>query len=132
MSYIVSKGIQYRYVYRGQIFIFLYIPDDLAIVFYHICMPNLDILEDDENRFHCTAVIQVFAFVFYILRAAPSPSPLSWHDDIVAGFDIWAVEYDHVRSKIPVSFRKVDYLLSGQLCSRLVRVADHVDRSRQN
>ncbi|KAK3326780.1 hypothetical protein B0H66DRAFT_618037 [Apodospora peruviana] len=40
-SYMVSKGIQYGYVCTGQVFVFLYIPDDPATVVYHVCVPNL-------------------------------------------------------------------------------------------
>ncbi|KAK3312492.1 hypothetical protein B0H66DRAFT_570734 [Apodospora peruviana] len=35
-SYMVGKGIQYGYVCTGQVFVFLYIPDDPATVFYHV------------------------------------------------------------------------------------------------
>lgn len=77
-SYMVGKGIQYGYVCRGQVFVFLYIPDDPATVFYHVCVPDLDVVEDDENRLHRTAVAQVFAFILQALRTPPPPQ--SWHD----------------------------------------------------
>lgn len=102
-SYMVIKGIQYNYVCTGQAFVFLHIPDDPAIVYYYVCVPTLDVLDDDENKLHRTAVAQVFAFILQALRAAP-PS-LSWHD-AAAGLDIWAVEYDDVLSRIPPSVRK--------------------------
>jgi hypothetical protein len=102
-SYMVGKGIRYGYVCTGQVFIFLHIPDDPAIVFYHVCVPNLDVLDDDDNRLHRTAVAQVFAFILQALRTPPPPQ--SWHD-AAAGLGIWAVEYDDVLSRIPVSVRK--------------------------
>lgn len=99
-SYLIGKGIQYGYVCTGQAFTFLYIPDDPSIVY---CVPNLDVLDDDENRLHRTAVAQVFAFTLQALRTAPLP--LSWRD-AAAHLDTWAVEYDDVLSKVPVSVRK--------------------------
>ncbi|KAJ9226129.1 hypothetical protein DTO027B5_5813 [Paecilomyces variotii] len=102
-SYMIGKGIQYGYICTGQVFIFLYIPDDPATVYYHVCVPNLDVLDDDENRLHRTAVAQVFAFILQALRAAPPP--LSWHD-AADGLDTWVVEYDDVLSKIPETVRK--------------------------
>jgi len=102
-SYMVGKGIQYGYVCTGQVFVFLYIPDDPVTVFYNVCVPNLDVLGDDENKLHRTAVAQVFAFILQAVRTAPPP--LSWHD-AAAGLDTWAVEYDDVLSKIPASVRK--------------------------
>ncbi|KAL2015081.1 hypothetical protein VTK56DRAFT_6331 [Thermocarpiscus australiensis] len=102
-SYMVGKGIQYGYVCTGQVFVFLHIPDDPAIVYYYVCVPNRDVEDDDENRLHRTAVAQVFAFIVQALRA--SPPPLSWHD-AAARLDAWAVEYDDVLSRIPPSVRK--------------------------
>ncbi|KAL2256946.1 hypothetical protein VTK26DRAFT_865 [Humicola hyalothermophila] len=99
----VGKGIQYGYICTGQVFVFLHIPDDPAIVYYYVCVPNQDVLDDDENRLHRTAVAQVFAFILQALRA--SPPPMSWHD-AATSLDIWAVEYDDVLSRIPPSVRK--------------------------
>ncbi|KAK4243623.1 hypothetical protein C7999DRAFT_36041 [Corynascus novoguineensis] len=102
-SYMVGKGIQYGYVCTGQVFVFLHIPDDPTIVYYYVCVPNQDVLDDDENRLHRTAVAQVFAFIVQALRA--SPPPMSWHD-AAASLDVWAVEYDDVLGRIPPSVRK--------------------------
>ena len=102
-SYIVGKGIQYGYVCIGQAFVFLHIPDDPAIVYYYMCVPNQDVLDDDENRLHRIAVVQVFAFIVQALRTPPPP--LSWHD-AAASLDIWDVEYDDVLSRIPPSVCK--------------------------
>lgn len=102
-SYMVGKGIQYGYVCTGQAFVFLYIPDDPAMVYYYVCVPNQDVVDDDENRLHRTAVAQVFAFIVQALRTPPPP--LSWHD-AAASLDIWDVEYDDVLSRIPPSVRK--------------------------
>ena len=32
----IGKGIQYEYISTGQTFVFLYIPDDPAIVYYYM------------------------------------------------------------------------------------------------
>jgi len=37
-------------------------------------VPNLDVLDDDDNRLHRTAVAQVFAFVLQAVRTAPPPA----------------------------------------------------------
>ncbi|KAL1845632.1 hypothetical protein Daus18300_014487 [Diaporthe australafricana] len=102
-SYMISKGIQYGYVSTGQTFIFLYIPDDPTVVFYSVCVPNLDVLEDDENRLHRTAVAQVFAFILRAIRARPPPQ--SWHE-AAERLDTWGVEFEDVLSKIPATVRK--------------------------
>ncbi|KAL2193978.1 hypothetical protein P885DRAFT_71775 [Corynascus similis CBS 632.67] len=102
-SYMVGKGIQYGYVCTGQVFVFLRIPDDPTMVYYYVCVPNQDVLDDDENRLHRTAVAQVFAFIVQALRTAPPPQ--SWHDAATV-LDTWAVEYDDVLSRIPASIRK--------------------------
>ncbi|KAK3316951.1 hypothetical protein B0H66DRAFT_308096 [Apodospora peruviana] len=102
-SYMVSKGIQYGYVCTGQVFVFLYIPDDPATVFYHVCVPNLDVIEDDENRLHRTAVAHVFAFILQALRTPPPPQ--SWHD-AAERLDTWDVEFEDVLGKIPATVRK--------------------------
>jgi hypothetical protein len=102
-SYMVGKGLQYGYVCTGQAFIFLYIPDDPATVYCSICVPSLDVMEDDEARLHRTATSQVFAFILQALRA--DPPPMSWHD-AAERLDIWPVEYDDVLKNIPASVRK--------------------------
>lgn len=103
-SYMIAKGIRYGYVCTGETFIFLYIPEDPSVVYYSVSVPNVDVIEDDDNRLHRTAVAQVFAFVLRALRAPPPPP--SWYDRAVANLDTWAVEYDDVLSKIPKSIRK--------------------------
>ncbi|KAI0525812.1 hypothetical protein F5B22DRAFT_587847 [Xylaria bambusicola] len=102
-SYMVDKDIQYGYVCTGETFIFLHIPDDPSIVYYSVCVPNLDVMEDDENRLHRTAVAQVFAFVLQALRSRPPP--LAWHDR-AEGLDTWAVEFEDVLRDIPETERK--------------------------
>ncbi|KAK6206185.1 hypothetical protein QIS74_13604 [Colletotrichum tabaci] len=99
-SYMIGKGIQYGYVCTGEAFVFLHIPDDPTTVRYHACVPNLDVLDNDVNRLHRTAVAQVFAFIIQALRVEPPPP--SWHD-AAAALDTWAVEYDDVLRKIPES-----------------------------
>ncbi|EHA51053.1 hypothetical protein MGG_17220 [Pyricularia oryzae 70-15] len=102
-SYMIGKGIKHGYVCTGQTFVFLHIPDDPATVLYHVCVPNLDVFDDDVNRLHRTAVAQVFAFVLQAVRTAPPPQ--SWHD-AAATLETWAVEYEDVLAKIPSSVRK--------------------------
>ena len=77
-SYIIGKGIEYKYVCIGQTFVFLYILNNPAAIYHHMCVLNLDVINDDKNKLHCTAVAQVFAFILQALRTAPPP--LSWHD----------------------------------------------------
>ncbi|KAK6214357.1 hypothetical protein LQW54_004405 [Pestalotiopsis sp. IQ-011] len=105
-SYMVGKGIQYGYISTGEVFVFLYIPADPNKVYYSLCVPNLDVMADDESRLHRTAVAQVFAFVLRALRAKP-PSA-TWYD-AAADLSIWAVEYDDVLRNIPVTDRKDPY-----------------------
>ena len=49
-SYMIGKGIQYGYVCTGQAFVFLHIPGDPATIYFSICVPSLDVMEDDEAR----------------------------------------------------------------------------------
>ncbi|KAF3768287.1 hypothetical protein M406DRAFT_272859, partial [Cryphonectria parasitica EP155] len=102
-SYMIGKGIQYGYVCTGQAFIFLHIPDDPATVYFSVCVPNLDVMDDDETRLHRTAVAQVFAFILQAVRASPPPE--SWHDE-AARLGTWAVEYDDILRNIPETERK--------------------------
>ncbi|KAI1765262.1 hypothetical protein GGR53DRAFT_465612 [Hypoxylon sp. FL1150] len=103
-SYMIAKGIRYGYVCTGETFVFLHIPDDPSVVYYFVSVPNLDVLDDDENRLHRTAVAQVFAFVLRALQAPPPPA--SWYDRAMATLETWAVEYEDVLKKIPQSVRK--------------------------
>ncbi|KAI0550155.1 hypothetical protein F4679DRAFT_544171 [Xylaria curta] len=96
-SYMIGKGVQYGYVCTGEVFIFLYIPQDPATVYYHVSIPSLDVSEEDENRLHRTAVAQVFAFT--LQAAGAEPPPESWHD-AAAGLDTWEVEVDDVLKDI--------------------------------
>ncbi|KAH8744830.1 hypothetical protein F5883DRAFT_609768 [Diaporthe sp. PMI_573] len=72
-SYMIGKGIQYGYVYTGEAFVFLHISNNPATVLYHVCMPNMDGIEDDENKLYRTAVSQVFAYILQALRAELPP-----------------------------------------------------------
>lgn len=49
-SYLIGKGIQYGYVCTGEAFIFLYIPYDPSTVYFSICVPNQDVMDDDETK----------------------------------------------------------------------------------
>ena len=74
----IGKGIQYGYIDTGEAYVFLHIPDDPSCVYYSICVPSLDVQDDDETRLHRTAVAQAFAFM---LQAIQSPPPCqAWHD----------------------------------------------------
>ena len=102
-SYMIGKGIRYGYVCTGQAFGFLYIPDDLSIVYCKVCVPRLDVMDDNKNRLHRTAAAQVFAFLVQALLDTPPAE--SWHDD-AEKLGQWDVEYEDVLSKIPPSERK--------------------------
>ncbi|RTE69084.1 hypothetical protein BHE90_016537 [Fusarium euwallaceae] len=102
-SYMIGKSIQFGYVCTGEAYIFLHIPDDPSCVYYSVCVPSLDVQEDDETRLHRTAVAQAFAFV---LQAIRSPPPCqAWHD-AAEHLDTWAVEYEDVLRSIPETDRK--------------------------
>ncbi|RSM01112.1 hypothetical protein CEP52_008753 [Fusarium oligoseptatum] len=102
-SYMIGKGIQYGYIDTGEAYVFLHIPDDPSCVNYFVCVPSLDVQDDDEARLHRTAVAQVFAFVLHAIRSPP-PSQ-DWHN-ATKHLDIWAVEYEDVLRDIPATDRK--------------------------
>ena len=102
-SYMIGKSLQYGYVCTGEAFVFLYIPDNPATVYFSVCVPNRDVVNDDETRLHRTAVAQVFAFILQAFRAKPLPE--LWHDE-ANKLDTWPVEREDILSKIPVSERK--------------------------
>ncbi|KAI6083328.1 hypothetical protein F4821DRAFT_280999 [Hypoxylon rubiginosum] len=77
-SYMIGKGVQYGYICTGEVFVFLFIPEDSTLVFYYVSEPNVDVVDSDENRLHHTAVSQVFAFTLQAILAGPPPQ--SWHD----------------------------------------------------
>lgn len=84
---------------------FLHVPQDPTIVYYKLCIPNLDYAADDENGLHRTAVAQVFAF---ILRAlASEPPDQAWHDAAQQRLGLWEVEYIDILKEIPETERYV-------------------------
>ncbi|KPA36814.1 serine threonine protein kinase [Fusarium langsethiae] len=102
-SYMIGKGIQYGYIDTGETYVFLHISDDPSCVYYSVCVPSLDVQDDDATRLHRTAVAQAFAFV---LQAIRSPPPCqAWHD-AAEHLGTWAVEYEDVLRSIPVTDRK--------------------------
>ncbi|CAK7270166.1 hypothetical protein SEPCBS119000_003948 [Sporothrix epigloea] len=90
-SSMIDKGIQYGYVSTGQAFVFLRIPDDPTLVYYHVSVPELDVFDDDKSRFHSTAVAQVFGLILQSLREEAPPE--SWHK-AAAKLNLWAVDSD--------------------------------------
>lgn len=99
----IGKGIQFGYIDTGETYVFLHIPDYPSCVYYSVCVPSLDVQDDDETRLHRTAVAQAFAFV---LQAILSPPPCqAWHD-AAEHLDTWAVEYEDVLRSIPATDRK--------------------------
>ena len=102
-SYMIGKGIQFGYICTGQALVFLHIPNDPSTVYFSVCVPNQDVMDDDETRLHRTAVAQVFAFILQALRARPPPQ--MWHD-AAETLGIWTVEYDDILRHVPPSERK--------------------------
>lgn len=43
-SYMIGKGIQYGYVCTGEAFVFLYVPDDPATVYFSVCVLSLEVM----------------------------------------------------------------------------------------
>jgi hypothetical protein len=105
-SDMIRKGIPWGYVYTGEAIIFLHIPDDPSVVYYHLSVPKVDYQQGGENRLYGTAVAQVFAFVLRAIRAEP-PSA-SWHDEANT-LPTWPVERIGVLSQIPSMAEKKVY-----------------------
>ncbi|KAF2175844.1 hypothetical protein K469DRAFT_52759 [Zopfia rhizophila CBS 207.26] len=74
-----------------------------ATVYFSVCVPNLDVIDDDETRLHRTAATQVFAPTLQALRERPPPE--SRHDE-AERLDTWAVQYDDILRNIPATERK--------------------------
>ena len=74
-----------------------------STVYFSVCVPNLDVMDDDETRLHRTVVAQVFAFILQALRARPPPE--LWHDE-AEKLNTWAIEYDDILRDIPATVRK--------------------------
>ncbi|EFZ04007.2 lipopolysaccharide kinase (Kdo/WaaP) family protein [Metarhizium robertsii] len=102
-SYMIGKGIQFGYICTGQALVLLHIPNDPSTVYFSVCVPNQDVMDDDETSLRRTAVAQVFAFILQALRARPPPQ--MWHD-AAETLGIWTVEYDDILRDIPPSERK--------------------------
>lgn len=102
-SYMIGKGIQYGYICTGETYIFLYIPSDPSCVYYSVCVPSLDVKDNDKNRLHRTAVAQVYAFV---LQAIRSPPPSQAWQDAAENLNTWSVEYKDMLRSIPITIRK--------------------------
>ncbi|KAF9775860.1 hypothetical protein IL306_006020 [Fusarium sp. DS 682] len=102
-SYMIGKGIQYGYVCTGQAFVFLHISDDPSTVYYSVCIPKLDVMDEEETRLHRTAVAQVFAFILQALRSQPPPE--SWYDE-ANRLGTWAVEYEDILYSTPAEDRR--------------------------
>ncbi|KAH7176275.1 hypothetical protein EDB81DRAFT_897468, partial [Dactylonectria macrodidyma] len=97
-SYMIGKGIQYGYVCTGETFVFLFIPEDPTLVYYSVCVPNVDVLDGDVNGPYYTAIAQALAFILQALRV--EPPPLSWYD-AAQRLGTWVVEYEDVVPATP-------------------------------
>ena len=102
-SYMIDNDLQHGYVCTGETLVFLHIPEDPSIVYYSVCVPGLDVLEDDENRLHRTAAAQAFAFVLQAILAPPPEQ--TWYQR-AKHLNTWAVEFEDVLRDIPESDRK--------------------------
>ena len=96
----IGNGTQYSYICTGQAFVFHRIPDDPAAVYFSICMPNLDVMEDGEKRTHHTDATQVFASLLQALCTGTLPE--SWHDE-ANKLDAWDVGYDDILRNFPAT-----------------------------
>ncbi|KAI0163885.1 hypothetical protein GGR57DRAFT_451743, partial [Xylariaceae sp. FL1272] len=67
-DWLVAAVVTQLFSYIGETFVFLRIPQDPSVVYYSVCVPNLDVMEDDEDRLHRTAA----------LRSPPPPQ--DWHE----------------------------------------------------
>ncbi|CAK7273572.1 hypothetical protein SEPCBS119000_005729 [Sporothrix epigloea] len=96
-SCMIDKGIQYGFICTGQSYVFLHIPDDPSIVYYHLSVPIVDVCDDDETRLYKTAAAQVFVFVLQsFLTDLP---PQSWHD-AAANIGVWPLNSEDAQSQI--------------------------------
>ncbi|KAI1321137.1 hypothetical protein F5Y16DRAFT_389253, partial [Xylariaceae sp. FL0255] len=91
--YMVDKSIRYSYVYTGETLVFLRIFDNPSMVYYYVCIPNLDMGQGNEDWLHHTAA----------LRARPLPQ--TWHDH-TKSLDTWAVKFEDILRNIPETDRK--------------------------
>jgi hypothetical protein len=63
-----------------------------------MCVPDLNVGEDDASRLHSTDVTQVFTF---ILQALPTPPPQQSLNNTAERLITWVMEFEDVLSKIP-------------------------------
>jgi hypothetical protein len=102
-SYMVDMGVRKDKLDTGEALVYLYIPDDPSIVQFFLCVPNKDVVDDDEFRLHRTAVAQDLAFTLNALQD-DHPSQ-SWYD-AAKNLDTWKIEYLDILRDIPESVRK--------------------------
>lgn len=103
-SYMIDRGVRYGYISTGEAFIFLRIPEDPAIVYYSVNIPNRDCAYDQENRLQRTAVSQVVAFIQQALQDE-QPSQ-AWIQSARSQLKRWKVEFIDVLQTIPETLRK--------------------------
>ncbi|KAJ9634885.1 hypothetical protein H2199_008749 [Coniosporium tulheliwenetii] len=97
-SDMIRKGVRWGYICTGEANVFLHIPDEPSVVYYHLSIPKLDCKEDDEYSPYRTAVAEASAFV---LRAMHSEAPSqSWRDE-AEKLSTWPQEYIDVLKDIP-------------------------------
>jgi hypothetical protein len=95
----IGKRTQYGYVYTGEAFIFLHIPNDPSTVYYWVCVTNMEVLDNDEDigNLCLTAVGQAFAFVLQALQARPPT--MDWCC-AAEQLDLWPVEPNNILARI--------------------------------
>jgi chemotaxis protein histidine kinase CheA len=99
-SDMIQKGVRWGFICTGEANIFLHIPDEPSVLYYHLSIPKLYCKAHDENSIYRTAIAQVSAF---ILRATSSDAPSqSWRDE-AEKLPKWPAEYIDVLKGIPLT-----------------------------
>ncbi|KAI5861970.1 hypothetical protein GGS23DRAFT_121152 [Durotheca rogersii] len=100
----VANDVQFGYVCTEEALVFLHIPDNAAIVHYYVCIPNMDVVLNEENKLYHTAVARVFAFVIQALRL--SPPPAAWHITATQLPSTRCSNYDNLFREIQTAMRQ--------------------------
>ncbi|CAK7222410.1 hypothetical protein SCUCBS95973_004828 [Sporothrix curviconia] len=105
-AYMVRKCVRYGYICTGDVLVFLHIPgDDPTTALYHVCVPDVDVGEEEDDNSHLlrTAAAQVFAFT---LQAFCAPPPTTSWVRAAHLLDKWEFSYEGVLSGIPTRVRE--------------------------